>query len=165
MDKEQQRLLEARVSVLERQVQFLLRINGIDLSALREVSDKQLLKYYRDVVQLLGLRNKQYPPEVIEQWAQFFCQLSEYETARLQNIVDYEHTWEPFYHLCVKMATTIRQHKDFAVDLGLQHLYGLLDKSRKNLREIAIIMIKKYPEKLPPKVKILLKEDTLSLPL
>lgn len=165
MDKEQRRLLEARVSVLERQVQFLLRINGIDLSALREVPDKQLLKYYRDVVQLLGLKRKQYPPEVIEQWAQFFCQLSEYETARLQNLVDYEHTWEPFYHLCVRMMTAVRQHKDFAVDVGMQQLYGLLDRSRKNLREIAVMMLKKHPEALPPKAKILLKEETLLLPL
>jgi hypothetical protein len=165
MGKEQQKLLEARISVLERQVQFLLRVNGINLSALRDVSDEQLLKYYRDVVQLLGLRRKQYPPEIIEQWAQFFCQLSEYETARLQNIVDYEHTWEPFYHLCVRMMTTVRQHKKFATDVGMQHLYGLLDRSRKNLREIAIMMIKKYPETLSSKAKVLLKKESLSLPL
>lgn len=165
MDKEQQRLLEARISVLERQVQFLLRVNGIDLSELRSVPDEKLLKYYQDAVQLLGLRAKQLPPEVIESWANLFCQISEYETARLQNIVDYEHTWEPFYHLCVRMMTSIRQHKDFAADLGLQHLYGLLDRSRRNLREIAIIMIKKYPDTLPAKARVLLKEETLSLPL
>jgi hypothetical protein len=165
MSAEQQRLLEARIAVLERQVQFLLRINGIELSALRTVSDDKLLKYYRDVVQLLGLSKKQYPPELIEQWAQFFCQLSEFETARLQNIVDYEHTWEPFYHLCVRMMTTVRQHKDFATDLGLQHLYGLLDRSRKNLRDIAIMMIKKYPGTLPARAKVLLKDENIAFPL
>lgn len=165
MSKEQQRLLEARVSVLERQVQFLLRVNGLDLSALRNVPDESLLKYYRDAVQLLGLKAEQYPPEVVERWAQLFCQLSEYETARLQNIVDYAHTWEPFYHLCVRMMTSIRQHKDFASDVGLQHLYALLDKSRKNLREVAIISIRAYPETLPPKAKVLLKEESTSLPL
>lgn len=165
MVKERERLLESRVSVLERQVQFLLRVNGIDLSALRDAPDKQLLKYYRDVVQLLGLRRKQYPTEGIEQWAQLFCQLSEFEIVRLQNIVDYEHTWEPFYHLCVKMTTAVRQRKEFATDRGLQHLYGLLDKARKNLREIAVITIKKYPGKLPPKVKALLKEEKLYLSL
>lgn len=165
MAEAQQRLLEARISVLERQVQFLLRINGIDLSALRNVTDEQLLKYYQDVVQLLGLSRKQYPPEVIERWAQFFCQISELETARLQNMVDYAHTWEPFYHLCVRMMTTVRQNKGFATDMGLQHLYGLLDRSRKNLREIAIMMVKKYPETLPPKAKILLKDENITLPL
>jgi hypothetical protein len=165
MDEEQQRLMEARISVLERQVQFLLRVNGIDLSALRDASDEKLLKYYQDAVQLLGLRPKQLPPEVVEQWGQLFCQLSEYETTRLQNIVDYEHTWEPFYHLCVRMMTALRQNKSFASDIGLQHLYGLLDRSRKNLREIAILMIKKYPESLPPKARVLLKDETLSLPL
>lgn len=165
MVKERERLLESRVSVLERQVQFLLRVNGIDPSALRDAPNKALLKYYRDVVQLLGLRRKQYPPEVVERWAQFFCQLSEFEITRLQGLVDYEHTWEPFYHLCVKMMTAVRQRKDFTTDLGVQHLYGLLDKARKNLREIAVITIKKYPGKLPPKVKVLLKEENLYLSL
>ena len=161
MAKEQLRLLEARIAVLEKQVKFLLRVNGIDSSALREVSNEELLKYYQDAVQLLGLRLQEYPPEVIEQWSMLFCQLSEYEIARLQNIVRYEHTWEPFYHLCVKMMTAVRQHRDFATDLGLQHLYGLLDRSRKNMREIAVLIIKKCPDDLPKKGKIMLQERDL----
>lgn len=165
MTEEQRRLLEARVSVLERQVQFLLRINGIDLSALRDVPDDELLKYYRDAVQLLGFNGKPFPPEVVERWAQLFCQLSELEIARLRNIVDYDHTWEPFYHLCVRMMTSIRQRKDFAADVGLQHLYGLLEKARKNLREAAIVSLIDAPDTLPPKARILLKEQNANLPV
>ena len=164
MTADRQRILEARITVLEKQVQFLLRVNGIDLSALRDVPDEDLLKYYRDAVQLLGLAHKNFPPEVAERWAQLFCQLSELEMARIQNLVDYDHTWEPFYYLCVRMMTSIRQRSDFTSDIGLQHLYGLLDKSRKNLREIAVVMIKNSPDTAPQKAKVLLKEGNPSLP-
>lgn len=162
MAEEDLRLLEARLSSLERQVQFLLRINGLDLSALRSTSNEKLLKYYQDAVQLLGLKSKQYPPELVEQWADLFAQLSEYECTRLQLIVDYEHTWEPFYHLCVRMMTGLRQHKDMPTDVGMQHLYAFLDRSRKNLRDVAVMMIKKYPDTIPTKAKTLLEGDDLS---
>lgn len=162
MAEEELRLLEARISSLEGQVRFLLRINGLELSALRSAPDKELLKYYQDAVQLLGLKSKRYPPEVVERWADLFAQFSEYECTRLQFIVDYEHTWEPFYHLCVRMMTGLRQHKDMATDVGMQHLYAFLELSRKNLRDAAIIMIKKYPDTVPPRAKTLLKGDDLS---
>lgn len=155
-------LLEARIAVLERQMGFLLRINGLDLSALREVPDEELLKYYQDAVQLLGLRANQIPPEAAERWAELFCQLSEVELVRLQQLVDYDHTWEPFYHLCIRMMTSVRQNKKLAEDLTLQHLYAFLEKGRRNVRDAAVIMIQKYPDTLPRKAKILLREDDLA---
>lgn len=154
-------LLEARLSVLERQVKFLLNINGLDLSALRDVSDKELLKYYQDAVQLLGLRARQIPPEAAEHWADLFCQLSEVELVRLQQLVEYDHTWEPFYHLCIRMMTSVRQNKKLHSDVGLQHLYAFLEKGRKNIRDAAIIMIKKHQDTLPNKAKLLLRENDL----
>jgi hypothetical protein len=156
-------LLQARVGKLEKQVEFLLRINGLDLSPLRSVSNEELLKYYRDAVQLLGLTPSQLPPEAIERWAELFLQLSEYEMVRLQGIVDYNHTWEPFYHLAIKMMTSIRQHKDLGSDIGLQHLYATLEKGRRMVRDVAVIMCKRYPDDLPEKAKILLKDGELEL--
>ena len=156
-------LLQARVDQLEKQVTFLLRINGLDLSALRSVSDDVLLKYYQDAVQLLGLIPQQMPPEAIERWAELFLQLSEYEVVRLQGIVDYKHTWEPFYHLCIKLMTAIRQHPQLAEDVRLHHLYVLLDKGRRNMKGVAVIMCRRHPEDLPPKAKVILKDDELGL--
>ena len=160
----EQDLLEARLSVLERQMAFLLRINGLDLSALREVPDEELLKYYQDAVQLLGLRARQIPPEASERWAELFCQLSEVELVRLQHLVEYDHTWEPFYHLCIRMMTSVRQNRELSSDLGLQQLYAFLEKGRRNVRDAAVIMIKKHPDTLPKKAKILLRDNDL-LPL
>lgn len=155
----EERLLEARVSELEKQVRFLLHINGLDVSAMRSAPDKTLLSIYQGAVQLLGIDRKKLNPESIKLWAEYFMQFSEYEFVRLQNIIDYDHTWEPLYHLCVKMMTTIRQHKNLPHDVGLQHLYAYLNKGRRNLRDSAIIMAKKYPKNLPPHAKILLKND------
>jgi hypothetical protein len=165
MDKEESRLMEARLATLERHVDFLMHINGLDLSALRTAPDAELLKYYQDAVQLLGLSAQQVPPEVISRWAELFLQLSEVEFVRLQNIVDYDHTWEPFYHLCLRLMTAVRQSRSLSRDVGMQHLYASLDRGRRNLRDSAILNIRKYPDTLPKKAKILLQDDDLAKPL
>jgi hypothetical protein len=156
-------LMRARIDKLEKQVDFLLRINGLDLSALRSVSNEVLLRYYQDAVQLLGLGTDQLPPEAIERWAELFLQLSEYEMVRLQGIVDYNHTWEPFYHLTIKLMTSVRQHKDLAGDIGLQHLYATLERGRKVIRDVAVLMCKRHPEDLPERARLLLKDGELEL--
>ena len=156
------RQLEAKIDDLEAQVRFLMQINGIDLSALRSAPDKVLLKLYRDTVQMLGLKQQVYDPEVAKKWADIFLQLSEYELVRIQEMVAYIHTWEPFYQLVVRMMTSVRQHEDFATTVGLQHLYALLERGRKNLRDSAIMMIKRFPEDLSPEGKLLLRDDDLA---
>lgn len=156
-------LLQARVDQLEKQVTFLLRINGLDLSALRDVQDEILLKYYRDAVQLLGLAPRQLPPEAMERWAELFLQLSEYEMVRLQGLVDHKHTWEPFYHLNIKLMTTIRHHSDLGKNVGLGNLYVLLERGHRNIRDIAVLMCKRYPDDLSVKAKVLLKDGELAL--
>jgi len=153
------RKLEARISNLESQVKFLLHVNGLDLSALRDASDEELLKYYRDVVQMIGLKEEQFDPEIATVYAELFLQLSEYELVRLQPIVEYEHTWEPFYHFCMKLMTALRHRKGFSRNEELKNIYALLEKARKNLRDAAVIMIKKYPKDLPKAAQLLLQED------
>jgi hypothetical protein len=151
--------LEARVKNLEGQVAFLLRVNGLDLSALRNAPDGDLLKIYRDSIQILGLQTKDLAPEACVQWAELFCQISEFELVRLQQLVDYDHTWEPFYTLCVRMMTATRHAKGFAKNGELHHLYAFLEKGRKNLRNSAVIMVQKYPQSIPQSVKVLLKDE------
>lgn len=155
------REMEARIGNLESQVKFLLRVNGLDLSALRDAPDEELLKYYRDSILLLGMQEHQFAPEIVTVWAELFCQFSEFELVRLQKIVEYDHTWEPFYHLCLKMMTGLRHRKGFSRNEELKNIYALLEKARKNLRDAAVIMIKKYPQSLPQSSKILLKDDPL----
>jgi hypothetical protein len=156
------RTLEATVSELTAQVKFLLHVNGINLSALRTSTADDLLKFYQDAVQLLGLRPEQIPPEVVQRWSEIFVQLSEYEVMRLQTVVNYDHTWQPFYQLSLRMMTGLRQNSDFSTSVGMQHLYALLDKGRRNLRDIAVIMIERYPDTLSKQSKLLLQDGDLS---
>jgi len=157
-----QELLVARIGVLENQVRFLMKLNGVELSALREASDQDLLSHYQNAAQSIGFSAQDVPLPVIEDWVELFLQLSELEFARLKALVEYDHTWEPFYTLCVKLQTQVRQSKNFAVDPQARELYAALDKARKNIRDAAIIMIRKHPETLPARARVLLQD---SLPL
>jgi hypothetical protein len=161
-DETKFRRLEAKIEDLEAQVRFLMQINGIDLSALRTAPDEVILGLYRDAVQLLGLPGRTFDPEVVKRWSELFIQLSEYELIRIQGMVDYDHTWEPFLQLCIRMMTSVRQHEDMATSIGMQHLYALLDRGRKNLRDAAVVMIKRFPDGLTKEAKILLQDDDLA---
>ena len=152
------RYLEARVSTLEAQIKFLLRLNGMDVSALREAPDEELLRYYRDAIELMGVEAKKLPPETMERWAELFLQLSEIEFVRLQGLLDYDHTWEPFYQLCIRLMTSLRQNPNLITDPTLKGLYSLLERARKNLRDGAVVMSRKYPETLLPLAKAILQD-------
>ena len=155
------RILEARVSALEKQMAFLLKVNGLDLSGMRRADDETLLTLYQDAVQLVAVIHKGIALEIVERWAEFFLQLSEYEFTRLQPIVEFDHTWEPFYLLCTKLMTQVRQHKQLPESVRIQQLYAILDKGRSNLRDSAILMCRKYPKSLTARGRTLLKNDDL----
>jgi len=150
--------LAIQVRILEKQVAFLLKINGLDLSALRNAPDTELLMWYRNAVTLLGT-SKTIPPEMISPWAEIFLQLSEMELHRIADLVEYRHTWEPFYQVAVKCMTHVRQHADFSRDLHLQQLYAVLDKGKRNIRDAAVIILTEHPKGLPPRAKALLRSD------
>ena len=156
------RLLDAKVSNLEKQIEFLLRVNGLDLSKMRNATDEELLGLYQDAAHLLAIVNKGLDLGIVERWSEFFLQLSEYEFTRLQPIVSYEHPWEPFFELCAKMMTHVRQHKQLGESTRIQRLYALLDKGRRNIRDAAVVMCQKYPETLPLKARTLIGDDDIT---
>ena len=163
----QQRLtrLEAQVSSLERLVQFLSQVSGLDLSALRRAETADLLALYQDAVMLLAIPGNQFDEEIFHRWSEVFLQISEFELTKLKEVVKYDHTWQPFYQLCSRMMTTIRQKKDFLTTLTLQHLYAVLDKGRKNMRDAALIMIQNASSEPPPMAKTLLQEGSKHPPV
>jgi hypothetical protein len=159
-----ERLLEARVATLEAQIKFLLRLNGMDTSALREASDGDLLKCYQEAVGLLGIPHQKLPIETMERWVELFLQLSEVELVRIQGLVGYEYPWEPFYQLCTHFQTALRRSKRFTRDPGMKGLYGVLERARRNLRDGAVVMARKRPHNYPPKVKALLSGPSPDTP-
>lgn len=152
--------LEAQVSSLERLVQFLMQVNGLDMSALRRATDQELLAYYQDAALLLAVPPTEIDPEVMKRWAEIYIQLSEYELTRVKHLVEYDHPWQPFFQGCLRMMTAVRQTKGFTTTLDLQTLYGVLDRGRRNLREAAVVMIQNASSEPPPMIKTLLKEGS-----
>jgi hypothetical protein len=84
---------------------------------------------------------------------------------RLKGIVNYTHTWEPFYQLCIRMMTVVRQHPDLPTDSRMQQLYAVLERGRTNLRDSAVIMCQKFPEDLSKRSKLLLQNDNIAFAL
>jgi len=150
---------------MEAQIAFLLRISGLDVSKLRNSTDEELLSTYQSAVQLLGLPYRELELEAILQWSELFLQLSEYEMLRLKGIVDYTHTWEPFYQLCIRMMTVVRQHPQLPVEAKIQQLFAVLERGRSNIRDSAVIMCQKFPEDLSKRSKLLLQDDNIAFAL
>lgn len=150
------RKLESKVAVLEKQVAFLLQVNGFHLSEMRKIADQDLLRLYQDAVQLISVI-KGTALEIIERWAEIFLQLSEVEMTRLQPIIGFDHTWEPFYLLCTKMMTKVRQSKEIGSSIRVQQLFALLEKGRQNLRECGVVMCHRFRDTLTETGKALIK--------
>jgi hypothetical protein len=160
MKVSENKLLRARISALEKTVQFLLRLNGMDLSELRNASDGDLHEHYIDAVRTL--KGDHPKMEKATYWADLFVKISEYELLRLRDITGYPHTWEPFYLLCVKYMTFVRKHPRLGKEPPLLRLYALLEKGRASLRDSAIIMLRLSEDKLGPRTRILIKDDELA---
>lgn len=155
------RQLESKVAVLEQQVAFLLRVNGFQLSEMRKIADRDLLRLYQDAVHLIAMVKKGIPLEVVERWAEIFLQLSEVEMVRLQPIVGFDHTWEPFYLLCTKMLTQVRESKEIQTSVKVQQLFAILEKGRQGIQSCGVVMCHKFQETLTDTGKALIDDGDL----
>lgn len=157
----QVRKLESELSVLKQQVAFLLKVNGFHLSEMRKITDENLLRLYQDAVQLIPVLGKGIALEVVERWSELFLQLSEVEMVRLQPIVGFDHTWEPFYLLCTKMMTQVRDSKEIKTSIRVQQLFALLEKGRQALQACGVMMCHRFQDSLTETGKALLREGDL----
>ena len=157
----EQRELESRVAVLEKQVAFLLRVNGFHLSEMRKAPDEALLRLYQDAVHVVSVVRKGIALEVVEHWAEIFLQLSEVEMVRLQPIIGFDHTWEPFYLLCTKLLTQVRDSKEINTSVQVQQLFSLLEKGRQSLQACGVMMCHKFQHSLTDTGRALIRDGDL----
>jgi hypothetical protein len=155
------RQLESKVSVLEKQVTFLLKVNGFHLSEMRKISDEALLRLYQDSVHVISVIRKGVALEIVEHWAEIFLQLSEVEMVRLQPIVGFDHTWEPFYVLCIKLMTQVRTCAEIKTSTRVQQLFSLLEKGRQGLQACGVMMCRKFQDTLTDTGRALIKDGDL----
>ena len=133
--------LHGKLAAAEHRMELLSYINGIDVTQLRDVTDEQLLALREEAtkarmsIQRVTHLNR----TVVQQWGEFFLQVTELEVHRLVGLTTRPRPWSPFYLLCLEMQHRIRTEEGFEASMGLQGLYRLLERGRKVLGEAIIL--------------------------
>lgn len=125
--------MRVRIQSLERRVNFLLEINGMDVSILREASDQDLLTLY-DKIRLLDadtLYNIR--PKDARQLASVFLQFTEIEFYRLRELTGNDTPWTCIHDCCLQLMQQIHDHPEFRSSDLLAEIYRILDKARRQL--------------------------------
>jgi len=158
--------IKIRLHSLDEKINFLMRVNGIDVSVLRDASTETLLALYDEAEDFLEIKIRKIRPDVMLQWAEIFLQFSEIEFERLVAPTLQQETWQPFYRLCLSMMKDLRRRKKFQSSLNSQRTYRLLDKARRSLVAAAAVFTKSRasnlgPTRVPNILRIGLRKDTL----
>lgn len=133
------RTVKIRLSSIEHKLDFLMRVNGLDVSALRDAKIDVLLAAYDEVCEFLQLSPHGIPYTDMAKWAGLFLEFTELEYERLVNPTMDMQPWKPFHLLCRHLMNTLRQKKGFSTHRGMQETYRLLDKARKQIAQSALV--------------------------
>lgn len=145
------RTVKIRLSSIENKLDFLMRVSGLDVSPLRDAKIDVLLEAYSEVWGFLQLNSHVIPHTDMPKWAGIFLQFTEVEYERLVNPTMDLQPWKPFHQLCVHLMNTLRQKKGFGSHRGMQETYRLLDKSRKQISQSALVFEETRAGKLGPR--------------
>lgn len=142
--------IRIRLHAIDRKIDFLMHVNGLDVSTLRDVDDKTLIKLYDEVCDFLEIDTDIIPTNQFEQWALVLMQVTEMELDRLIGpCQDYE-PWRPFHELCKRLLVSLRRRKGFRVSGRMQEIYRMLDKARKNISQASVIFIERNVKEICP---------------
>ncbi|MCK4303577.1 MAG: helix-turn-helix domain-containing protein [Candidatus Eisenbacteria sp.] len=141
------RTIKMRLHSIDHKLDFLMHVNGLDISILRDQPISMLIALYDECSDFLELNAHDIPPFQIENWAYMFMQFTELEFDRMVGPTLSTRPWEPFHDLCLHLSRTLRQKKGFASDQRLQELYRVLDKSRKSLNTAITVFVERQAAK------------------
>ena len=136
--REFMRVLMWKMGMLEKRLDFLMRVNDLDVSALRDAPIETLLSAHEQATQTLDNGDTNPPREVMEQWAHVFLQFTECEYGRLADAAVDAHPWKPFSLLCHILMGNLRKKFRFQSSVQQQQTYRLLEKARKNIAQSAL---------------------------
>jgi hypothetical protein len=131
--------IRIKLGIIEKRLNFLMEVNGLNVSELRDVSDKDLVKLYDEACDFLDVPMESINLKQIESWAKIFYQISELELVRMIGPCSDIEPWKPFYNLCIRMMSALYNSGDFSADAKLQEIYQLLERSRRNIVQAAVI--------------------------
>jgi hypothetical protein len=143
--------IKLRLHSMESKLNFLMRINGLDVSALRDAKTPVLVGAYDEVEEFLDLNSHEVPREQMEEWAKLFLQFTELEYQRLIGPTMNDQPWKPFHFLCAHLMRTLRRKKGFGANEKMQQTYRLLDKARKHIAQSAMVFEEVRSSRLGPK--------------
>jgi|GEM_PF-6219386 len=158
--------VKVRLKGIEKKLDFLMKVNGLDVSLLRDVDVSVLVSVYDEVCAFLELNAHDVPYDQMEEWAKVFLQFTELEYEQLVGPSQDLQPWKPFHVLCKHLMHTLRRKKGFSSHYRMQQSYRLLDKARKHIVQSALVFEEsRAPEIGPRRVTQLAdlssSEDTL----
>jgi len=133
------RTIRLRLHSIEHKLDFLMHVNGLDVSALRDAKIEVLLAAYDEVCEFLQLNAFNIQRDQMEEWANVFLQFTELEYERLVGPTMDAQPWKPFQLLCRHLMTSLRRKKGFSTHPQMQHTYRLLDKAREHIARSALV--------------------------
>lgn len=145
------RTIKLRLFSIEHKLDFLMHVNGLDVSALRDAKISVLLTAYDEVCEFLEVAAYNVPREQMDEWAGVFLQFTELEYERLVGPTMDDQPWKPFSQLCRHFMNTLRRRKGFGSHPKMQQTYRLLDKARKQIAQSALVFEESRSARLGPR--------------
>lgn len=145
------RAVKIRLHSIESKLDFLMHVNGLDVSSLRDSKTDVLLGIYDEVCEFLDVNAQDIPYSEMSRWVGVILQFTEIEYERLVNPTMDMQPWKPFHRLCIHLMNTLRQRKGFSTHQGMQETYRLLDKARKQISASALVFEETRAGKLGPR--------------
>jgi len=143
--------VKIRLHSIDSKLDFLMRVNGLDVSSLRDAKIEVLLSAYDEICEFLQMNVYNIPREQMEEWAKVFLQFTELEYERLVGPTMDSQPWKPVHQLCSHFMNALRRKKGFATHPKMQQTYRLLDKARKQISQAALVFEEVRSPKLGPR--------------
>lgn len=142
--------IRVRIHAIDQKLDFLMHVNGLNVSMLRDESDKTLMQIYDEACDFLDLDADKIPPKQMEKWAYVIMQITELELDRMIGPCQDFEPWKPFHELCQRMLLSLRRRHKFRSSNDLQQIYRLLDKARKSIAQASVIFTEEHVIDIKP---------------
>jgi hypothetical protein len=161
--------LRVRLLAMDRRLNFLMFVNDLDVTVLRDVPDEKLIKLYDEVCEYVEAPSNDRRRQMahIQGWAQTIMQITELELERLVGPTQDTTPWVPFYKLIRMLMEEVRGRKHFSHNESFQFTYRLLDRARKSLGQAIVVFTEAQAAEIGPRrtqglYKIGASEDSLT---
>ena len=147
------RSIKVRLHAMDRRLDFLMYVNGLDVSVLRDAPDEDLISLYDEVCAYLKMPRTEGRKKIphMQRWAQVLMQVTEVEMERLVGPTQNVTPWVPFYKLCRMLMKETKARKGFAFIETLQFTYRMLDKARQQLGQSIVVFTESQASEIGPR--------------